>query len=670
MAKARGSPNFSEPLAKWSAVFPWTQTLHTLNNKVFGNQGFREFQLNIMNAVLSGEDVLVLFPTGYGKTLTYQLPGLITQGITIVVEPLISLIDDQISKLNQSKVSCIVINSTQNQQTQDNLYYQLEHDNNLKFLYITPEQLAKSNRLMTIIEKLHALSRIARLVIDEAHCMCQWGRDFRPDYLKLRDFRIKFPLVPILTLTASGTKEIRCEISNHLHLKDPILFTSGFNRPNLIYEVRDKTASVNQDIAHFILNRHPSDSGIIYCNFIKDCEFLSKVLKHNYKLSCGFYHGELQPKKKTEVYDKWMRGELKIIVATLAFGLGIDKQDVRFVVHYSIPESMEIYYQETGRAGRDGNNANCILYYKYEDKARVQSLLKSNRAGDLHKIVEYCENVHECRRRLLLESLGEDASGIECGKMCDNCCSTKEYTSVDVAGFAATLICDIRKGSTAFGTLIQIAEALKGTNNRQQAHLKSLKSYGMLKKWNKKNIERFLRMLVAKSVLHEVMEKLSFGGSYCRLIEGENGNKVVGGRFKLGMMFRSDYLAYDSPEQAGNRACEEVIQDESGKTEVTNQELIDKLKILRRRIAKNERINEQVILRDEVLNVIARDANASTLGVRQEFINEINLYKKNEEIQYNFSVNFDNISFDPFEDLGLKRKIGECNYIPKKVKKE
>ena len=273
-----------------------------LNFQVFGYQVFKEFQLEIINAVMSGEDILVLMPTGSGKTLTYQLPGLISEGLTIVIQPLISLITDQVNKLQNYKIPVVVLNSTQDISQQDEAIKRIEYDPEVKFLYITPEKLAQSARMHEILQNLYKNERISRLVIDEAHCIDQWGNDFRPDYLKLRDFRLKFPDIPIIALTASASLSVKTEISKILLLKDPLLFTTGFNRPNFVYEVREKKANINQDIGNFIINRHPNESGIIYCNFIKDCEYLSKVLKHNYKLSCGFYHGELSSDKRNHIY--------------------------------------------------------------------------------------------------------------------------------------------------------------------------------------------------------------------------------------------------------------------------------------------------------------------------------------------------------------------------------
>ena len=241
-------------------------------------------------------------------------------------------------------------------------------------LYLTPEKLAQSDRLSGFLGEMYRAGRLARLVIDEAHCVSKWGRDFRADYLKLSSFRQRFPGIPIMALTATATDKVKEDVMQVLAMREAAVFLSSFNRPNLLFSVKPKPKDAIADIARFIQAQHSNQTGLIYCISTKDCERVAHELKNLHNIRAGYYHAKMQAEKRNQTQERWMREEIRVLAATVAFGMGINKANVRFVVHFSLPKSLENYYQEAGRAGRDGNQADCVLYYTYSDKTRQDYL--------------------------------------------------------------------------------------------------------------------------------------------------------------------------------------------------------------------------------------------------------------------------------------------------------
>ena len=403
-----------------------TDNLKSALKSIFGFDNFKGDQEAIIQSLMDGHDVFVLMPTGGGKSLCYQLPSLLMDGMAIVVSPLIALMKNQVDVINgisEEDGVAHYLNSSLKKSEIDQVKADIS-SGKTKLLYVAPESLNKQENV-----DYFKTVKISFYAIDEAHCISEWGHDFRPEYRKIRESVDQIGRAPIIALTATATDKVRTDILRSLNIEDAKQFKSSFNRPNLYYEVRPKTKNIDKEIVKFI-KENAGKSGIIYCLSRKKVEELAEVLRAN-DIKAAAYHAGLEAETRSRTQDDFLQEKIDIIVATIAFGMGIDKPDVRFVIHYDIPKSLEGYYQETGRAGRDGQEGKCIAFYSQKDLKKLEKFMENKPVAEqeigrqlLQETQAYAES-SVCRRKLLLHYFGEEYDKDNCG-MCDNCRNPKK----------------------------------------------------------------------------------------------------------------------------------------------------------------------------------------------------------------------------------------------------
>ena len=552
----------------------------------FGFDQFLPLQEEIIDCVLALNDTLVVMPTGGGKSLCYQLPALKFNGLTVVVSPLIALMKDQVDNLRTNGIAAAYLNSSLTA-AQSARVQAMAQNGDLKILYVAPERLA----LPGFREFLLRLE-ISLFTIDEAHCISEWGHDFRPDYRNLKTLRRDFPSVPLIALTATATNQVREDIVTQLGLQIPKVFVSSFDRPNLTYTIQHKTDPLGSLLR--LLEKHSGQSAIIYRFSRKATEETALELTER-GYSALPYHAGLEREVRRENQEKFIRDHVQIMVATIAFGMGIDKPDVRLVVHYDLPKSVEGYYQETGRAGRDGLPSDCVLFYSYGDRSKqeyfisqIEDAAEREKAHvKLGQILALCD-LQTCRRAYIMEYLGESWPNTDCDG-CDICLLPREdFDATEIA--QKVLSAAIRTGES-FG-VNYLVDVLRGVENkavRTRGH-RDLSVFGVARDSDSDELKRLVRSLVAKGLL------VQQGTGFPTLAVSEEGRTLLKDREQL-ILTRPKRAEVSEPKISDHRASEgETIYD---------TKLLDELAALRLRIATERNVPAYVIFGNKTLQQMA-----------------------------------------------------------------
>lgn len=546
----------------------------------FGYDNFRSLQEKIIQDLIKGQDTFVLMPTGGGKSLCYQIPALVLKGTAIIVSPLISLMHDQVEALRANGVSVALYNSAMSDKEARQTLAHL-HQNDLKMLYIAPERLMGED----FISRLDQID-ISLIAIDEAHCVSQWGHSFRPDYLKLGELRKRFPDIPIIALTATADKQTRQDIVKRLHLRDAKIHIASFNRPNISYTVLDKKSPMQQLLA--FVKSHRNEHGIVYCTSRKRVDDLSENLQH-YGFSAKPYHAGLPAKERQETQEAFKRDDINIIVATIAFGMGIDKPNVRYVIHFDMPKNIEGYYQETGRAGRDGLPSEALLLFGLQDISLLKSFIERGENAEqkrieTHKLncmIDFAE-AQTCRRKVLLNYFNEQLAE-DCGN-CDICFNPPEtYDGTVNAQIALSTVYRLKEN---YG-VNYIIEVLRGqlTERIKRLGHEKISTYGMGKKLGQDEWYSIFRQLIHLGCLEQDITH------YSVLRLTENARPILRSEKKLFLArprFKESLI-----KKARRAGAEKIMQYDLA--------LFEKLKELRKSLSQQQNVSPFIIFNDATL---------------------------------------------------------------------
>jgi len=572
-----------------------------LLKNVFGYATFRGQQEEIIEHVISGKDALVLMPTGGGKSICFQIPSLLFDGMTLVVSPLISLMQDQVQALQANGIPAAFVNSTQNQ-AEKNIIRQRAADGELKLLYAAPETIFSSS------ESWITEMNIAFVAIDEAHCVSMWGHDFRPEYTYLNRLRIRFAHVPFMALTATADKHTRRDIVHHLGLKEAKTFLSSFDRKNLKLTVRGNLPKLKKigEIVSFIKARI-QETGIIYCLSRKETESMAfDLIKQG--INASFYHAGMNPKERAKVQDDFLFDRTQVICATIAFGMGIDKSNVRYVIHNNLPKNLEGYYQEIGRAGRDGLPAEARLYYNYRDVKLLSDFARDSEQSEvllekLNRMLEFSEAEH-CRRRILLSYFSESLEQ-DCGN-CDVCSKPPKY--FNGTKLAQMALSGVKRCGEQIASLLLI-DLLRGAKTADifEQKLNTVKTYGIGAKQSWKEWSHYITAMKNQGVFeiayHEKMH----------LKITEFGDDILFGRKELKLSFYSEVK-------------ESIAVTSYNPSNLDfNEMLFDRLRMLRKKIAVEENVPPYIVFSDASLKYMSKRTPRNTEEF--ELVSGVGTYK-------------------------------------------